>query len=67
MESPKKNMKEKIAVVDDDKMSLKLVKRVFDKAGIDGRYLCTGDEFYAFLEEEGSVGDMWDEVITDFH
>ena len=63
MESPKKNMKEKIAVVDDDKMSLKLVKRVFDKAGIDGRYLCTGDEFYTFLEEE----DEPDLFLLDVH
>jgi len=30
-------MKEKIVVVDDDAMSLKTVRRVFDRAGMEGR------------------------------
>ena len=45
-------MKEKIVVVDDDVMSLKTVRRVFDRAGIEGRYFCSGDEFSACLEAE---------------
>ena len=40
------------AVVDDDTMSLKLVRRVFRKAGIEGEYFSTG---YAFFEWLGMV------------
>lgn len=49
-------MEEKIlvAVVDDDKMSLKIAKRVLDKAGIAGVYFGTGEELFSWL---GSVQD----------
>ena len=45
-------MKEKIVVVDDDAMSLKTVRRVFDRAGMEGRYFCSWDEFSTCLEAE---------------
>ena len=49
-------MEEKIlvAVVDDDKMSLKIAKRVLDRAGIAGVYLGTGEELFSWL---GSIQD----------
>ena len=56
-------MKEKIVVVDDDAMSLKTVRRVFDRAGIEGRYFCSGDEFSTCLEAEY----MPDLFLLDVH
>ena len=40
-----RNMNERILVVDDDTMSLRLLRRVFDKAGIAGRYCQSGEAF----------------------
>lgn len=45
-------MKERIVVVDDDIISLKIARRVFDRAGMEGRYLSSGDEFSTCLDEE---------------
>ena len=56
-------MKEKIVVVDDDAMSLKTVRRVFDRAGMEGRYFCSGDEFSTCLEAE-YVPDLF---LLDVH
>ncbi len=43
-------MKNRIVVVDDDIMSLKLVRRVLEKSDVEGWYLRSGKEFYEFLE-----------------
>ena len=56
-------MEERVVVVDDDAMSLKVVKRVFDKAGIEGRYFNCGSDFFACLEE----GDLPDLFLLDVH
>ncbi len=56
-------MADRIAVVDDDALSLKIVKRVLDRAGIEGRYLRSGEEFYAYLEE----GELPDLFLLDVH
>ncbi|MBR6090338.1 MAG: response regulator [Anaerolineaceae bacterium] len=56
-------MKEKIVVVDDDAMSLKTVRRVFDRAGMEGRYFCSWDEFSTCLEAEY----MPDLFLLDVH
>ena len=45
-----RNMADRIAVVDDAAMSLKIVKRVLDRAGIEGRYFRSGAEFYTILQ-----------------
>ena len=42
-------MADRIVVVDDDQMSLKLAKRVFDRAGVEGRYLGSGEEAVAYF------------------
>ena len=56
-------MNERILVVDDDTMSLRLLRRVFDKAGIAGRYCQSGEAFRAWLEE-GEVPDLF---LLDVH
>ena len=56
-------MTDKIVVVDDDKMILKIIERIFKKAGIEGRYLQSGNELYAFLEE----GELPDLFLFDVH
>ena len=56
-------MEERVVVVDDDAMSLKVVKRVFDKAGIEGRYFHSGNDFFACLEE-GGLPDLF---LFDVH
>ncbi len=45
-------MKERIVVVDDDVMSLRIVKRVLEKAGMEGRYLRSWEELRLCLEEK---------------
>ena len=56
-------MADKIVVVDDDAMSLKMAKRVFDRAGIEGRYLASGSEVFAFLDS-AEVPDL---ILLDIH
>ena len=56
-------MNERILVVDDDTMSLRLLRRVFDKAGIEGRYCQSGEAFRAWLEGE-EVPDLF---LLDVH
>ena len=56
-------MADRIVVVDDDLMSLKLAGRVFDKAGIEGSYLCFGTEALAFFN--GRV--IPDLILLDVH
>lgn len=56
-------MKERIVVVDDDKMSLRMVGRVFDKAGIEGQYLSCEKDFADYMEER-VVPDMF---LLDVH
>ena len=45
-------MEIRIFVVDDDLMSLKLTRRVFDKAGIEGQYFSSGKDMLAGLDRE---------------
>lgn len=52
-----------IIVVDDDLMSLKLVRRVFDKAGIEGRYFGSGNELFENLDGE-TLPDLF---LLDVH
>ena len=47
MEQTPKPMR--IAVIDDDRMSLRLARRVFEKAGVEGAYLGSGAEALAYL------------------
>ena len=42
-----------IVVIDDDSMSLRLAKRVFDKAGMKGVYLSSGTDALAYFDEIG--------------
>lgn len=56
-------MADRIVVVDDDLMSLKLAGRVFDKAGIEGSYLCSGTEALTFFN--GRV--IPDLILLDVH
>ena len=58
-----KMLRDRIVVVDDDIMSLKIVNRIFDKAGMEGLYLHSGKELSAFLEE-GSLPDLF---LLDVH
>ena len=52
-----------VVVVDDEIMSLKMARRVFDRAGIDGLYFCSGSEALAWLDGE-NVPDM---ILSDVH
>ena len=52
-----------VVVVDDEIMSLKMARHVFDKAGIDGRYFKSGTEAFAFIES----GDVPDMILLDVH
>ena len=52
-----------VVVIDDEIMSLKVARRVFDKAGIDGRYFSSGAEALAWLDGE-NVPDM---ILSDVH
>ena len=45
-------MEIRIFVVDDDLMSLKLTRRVFDKAGIEGQYFSSGKDMLVGLDRE---------------
>ena len=56
-------MADRIVVVDDDQMSLKLAKRVFDRAGIEGTYLGSGEEAVACFD--GTV--IPDLILLDIH
>ena len=58
---PSENLR--VLVVDDDHMSLKMAKRVFDKAGIEGNYFPSGAEALAFLAE-GQIPDL---IMLDVH
>ena len=53
----------RIVVIDDEMMSLRMAKRVFEKAGIDGRYFGSGDEAFAFLNGE-HIPDL---ILLDVH
>ena len=56
-------MADRIVVVDDDRMSLKLVRRVFEKAGIEGVYLGSGTETLAYFDG-AAVPDL---ILLDVH
>ncbi|MBR4539061.1 MAG: response regulator [Clostridia bacterium] len=55
--------KTSVMVVDDEIMSLKVAKRVFDKAGIEGRYFSSGTDAFAFLDGE----HIPDVILLDVH
>ena len=59
------NKELRVVLVDDEAMSLKLAKRVFEGAGIDGRYFRSGSEALAFLEADG--GAVPDIILLDVH
>ena len=56
-------MADKIAVVDDDLMSLKMAKRVFERKGVEGRYFSSGAEAFAALDG-AYVPDL---ILLDVH
>ena len=56
-------MPDRIVVIDDDQMSLKVAKRVFDKAGIEGVYLASGQETFSYLAG-APVPDL---ILLDIH
>ncbi|MCR4935777.1 MAG: response regulator [Oscillospiraceae bacterium] len=56
-------MADRIVVVDDDRMSLKLVRRVFEKAGIEGVYLGSGAETLAYFDGAAAP----DLILLDVH
>lgn len=43
-------MAETIVFVDDDPISLKTAQKIFNKAGIEGRYLSSGEEAFAYFD-----------------
>ena len=51
-------MEERVVVVDDDAMSLRIVKRIFDREGIEGQYLRSGRDLDAFLDK-GAPPDLF--------
>ena len=56
-------MADRIVVVDDDRMSLLLAKKVLDHAGMEGNYLCSGEEAVAFFDGT-SIPDL---ILLDVH
>lgn len=56
-------MKTRIIVVDDDAMSLRIARRVFDRAGIEGEYCTSGGELFA--RPDGA--DPPDLILLDVH
>lgn len=56
-------MEERVVVVDDDAMSLRIVKRIFDREGIEGQYLRSGRDLDAFLDK-GAPPDLF---LLDIH
>lgn len=56
-------MADKIAVVDDDLMSLKMARRVFERRGVEGRYFSSGAEAFAALDG-AYVPDL---ILLDVH
>ena len=54
---------DRVAVVDDDLMSLKTVRRVLDRAGIEGEYFRTGQEAFAWLDGV----NLPDLILLDVH
>lgn len=56
-------MKDRILVVDDDAMSLRMARRVFDKAGFEGSYCGSGGEAFAYLDGT-RVPDL---ILLDVH
>ncbi len=58
-------MADRIIVVDDDRMSLRLAKRVFDKAGYTGEYFGSGGDLFEYLKDaETEIPDM---ILLDVH
>lgn len=58
-------MEYRVWVVDDEPMSLRVVKRVFDKAGISGEYFRAAKDVLSQLEGAGS--DKPDLMMLDIH
>lgn len=56
-------MPDRIIVVDDDRMSLKMAKRVFERAGFEGEYFGSGAELFARLDG-AFVPDI---ILLDVH
>jgi len=56
-------MADRILVVDDDRMSLKMAERVFRKAGVEGTYLNSGKEITEYLGNEA----LPDLILLDVH
>ena len=56
-------MGERILVVDDDRMSLRLARRIFEQAGMEGTYLSSGMEALTYLAQE-QVPDL---IFLDVH
>ena len=56
-------MPDRIIVVDDDRMSLKMAKRVFERAGFEGEYFGSGAELFARLDG-AFVPDL---ILLDVH
>ena len=57
------NMEARIFVVDDDAMSLRMARRVFERNGIDGEYFTSGAELFARLEGPNPP----DLILLDVH
>ena len=53
----------RVVVVDDEVMSLKIAKKVFDKGGIDGSYFSSGEAAFEYLDG-GNVPDL---ILLDVH
>ena len=56
-------MPDRIVVIDDDQMSLRAARRVFDKAGFEGVYLSSGQETFAYLSRAVAP----DLILLDVH
>lgn len=59
----KTDMADRIIVVDDDRMSLRLAKRVFDRAGFRGEYFGSGSELFDHLSDSEAP----DLILLDVH
>lgn len=53
----------RIVVIDDEMMSLRMARRVFEKAGIEGSYFGSGAEAFTFLNGE-NIPDL---ILLDVH
>ena len=56
-------MADRILVVDDEPMSLKTAKRIFDKTGFEGCYLSSGKEVFDYLDRAQAP----DLILLDVH